>query len=193
MTGLFFGSFNPVHLGHVALANYLLEHTALEEVWFVVSPQNPLKREADLLPDNLRLQLVNLAIAEEEKMKGCDVEFSLPKPSYTIHTLEHLQKRYPQKEFTLIIGADNLALFHRWKDYELILAKYPLIVYPREGVDLVSLHSLYPQVQLEVGAPLYPISSTQIRELIREKKEAGLWLHPSVYTYILEKGLYIES
>ncbi|MDR3704763.1 MAG: nicotinate (nicotinamide) nucleotide adenylyltransferase [Paludibacteraceae bacterium] len=191
MTGLFFGSFNPVHLGHLALAKYLLEHTALEEIWFVVSPQNPLKQDAGLLPDSLRLQLVNLAIAEEKKMKGCDVEFSLPKPSYTIHTLEHLQKRYPQKEFTLIIGADNLALFHRWKDYELILAKYPLLVYPREGVDLAPLHLRYPQVQLEVGAPLYSISSTQIRELIREKKEAGLWLHPLVYKAVLDKRLYL--
>lgn len=190
MTGLFFGSFNPIHRGHTALARYLLEHAGLEEVWFVVSPLNPLKQEADLLPDGERLQLVNLALADEAGMRACDVEFALPKPNYTILTLVHLQRRHPDKTFALIIGADNLALFHRWKSYEQILAHFPLVVYPRQGFDLDLLQCLYPQARVELGAPLYPISSTQIRELIIQKKDASQWLHPSVYQYILGKKLY---
>lgn len=180
MIGLFFGSFNPIHIGHTALANYLLNHTALEEIWFVVSPQNPMKEEADLLPEQLRLELVNLALADNPHFKSCDVEFSLLKPNYTILTLECLHALYPDKQFALIIGADNLAVFDRWTDSQRILKSYPIYVYPREGFDLESLSGTYPQVKI-VDAPLFPISATQIREFIAQKKDASVWLHPSVY------------
>lgn len=179
MIGLFFGSFNPIHLGHTALAEYLLKHTELSEIWFVVSPQNPMKQEQDLLPEELRLKLVDLAIADNPYFKSCDVEFTLLKPNYTILTLECLQALYPNRKFALIIGADNLALFHKWTDYTRILELYPIYVYPREGVDLSSLKLKYPQVQL-VEAPLFPVSSTEIRTLLEEKKDVAEWLHPLV-------------
>lgn len=191
MIGLFFGSFNPIHLGHTSLAKHLLEHAALEEVWFVLSPQNPLKNTDDLLDDIERLKLVELAIADEAKFKACDVEFSLPKPNYTIRTLERLSEMHPNMKFAIIIGADNLALFHCWSEYERILANYTLIVYPREGTYLAELKAQYPQVQI-VEAPLFPISSTEIRQLLQQKKDASEWLHPLVYEYILQNSLFLK-
>lgn len=184
MVGLFFGSFNPIHLGHTALATYLFEHTPMCEIWFVVSPQNPLKQDADLMNDHFRLDLVNLAIQDIPHFKSCDVEFKMPKPNYTIQTLERLHQMYPEKEFALIIGADNLALFDSWAGSERILANYPLYVYPREGVELDSLRSQYPQVNI-VEAPLFQISSTAIRELVEQKKDVSTWLHPLVYDKLL--------
>ena len=189
MVGLFFGSFNPIHIGHTALAKHLLENTVLDEVWLVVSPHNPLKEEADLLSDELRLQMVKLAIADKSNFRVCDIEFSLPTPSYTIQTLEKLQEIYPEKTFALLIGADNLAVFNQWKDYQLLLSNFQILVYPREGIDVKILQVIYPQVKL-VEAALYPISSTEIRRIIREGKDAGKWLHPAVEKFIKEKGLY---
>ncbi len=185
MIGLFFGSFNPIHLGHVSLAKYLQKHTDLKGIWFVVSPQNPLKQNDELLSDELRLELVKMAIKDEPSFDFCDVEFSLPKPNYTIDTLTKLSELYPNREFTLIIGADNLALFESWIGYDAIIANYQVMVYPREGFDLMYLQSKYPQVQV-VDAPLYPISSTKIRELIEQEKDASQWLHPLVYKRLLQ-------
>ena len=184
MTGLLFGSFNPIHLGHTALASYLLEHTELNEIWFVVSPHNPLKEQTDLMDDDLRLKMVKLAIKDNSAFKVCNVEFFMPTPNYTINTLEHLKELYPEKQFTMIIGADNLDVFPLWREYKNLLANYPIMVYPRKGFDLAILHKEYPQVQV-VYAPLYPISSTQIRELIQQKKDASAWLHPLVYKVLL--------
>ncbi len=186
MIGLLFGSFNPIHLGHTALANYLLTHAGLDEVWFVVSPHNPLKKQADLLDDAFRLQLVNFAIADNPSFKACDVEFSMPTPNYTHQTLEKLHALYPNKEFTLLIGADNLAVFHLWKAYEQLLANFAIIVYPRTGFNVALLHEQYPQVKV-IEAPLFPISSTEIRELIAQKKDASTWLHPFVYKALLKQ------
>lgn len=184
MVGLFFGSFNPIHLGHTALAEYLLAHTELSEIWFVVSPQNPMKENAELLPDEFRLHLVQLAIAGHKKFQVCDIEFSLSKPNYTVNTLDALTKKYPDNEFSLIIGADNLAVFDKWKSSEKILSSYGIFVYPREGFDLTELKKKYPQVTI-VDAPLYLISSTVIRSLLQQKKDASQWLHPLVLNEVV--------
>ncbi|MBN1463811.1 MAG: nicotinate-nucleotide adenylyltransferase [Paludibacteraceae bacterium] len=185
MIGLLFGSFNPIHLGHTALASYLLKHAGLDEIWFVVSPHNPLKEQNDLMPDDSRLKMVKLAIADYSAFKACDVEFFLPTPNYTITTLQHLNELYPEKQFALIIGADNLDAFSLWRDYKNLLNNYSILVYPRKGYDLDALQKEYPQVKV-VEAPLFPISSTEIRQLLKEKKDASPWLHPSVYKFLLD-------
>ncbi|MES2397716.1 MAG: nicotinate (nicotinamide) nucleotide adenylyltransferase, partial [Bacteroidota bacterium] len=128
--GLFFGSFNPVHTGHLVLANYMLEYTDLERIWFVVSPHNPLKKKSTLLDEKQRLQMVDLAIGDNIKLKASNIEFNLPQPSYTIVTLTYLKEKYPQHEFVLIMGADNLENFHKWKNYEEILKHHQLYIYP---------------------------------------------------------------
>jgi nicotinate-nucleotide adenylyltransferase len=186
MIGLLFGSFNPIHLGHTALATYLLEHAGMDEIWFVVSPHNPLKEQTDLLPDDFRLKMVKLAIADNPAFKSCNVEFFLPTPNYTITTLDHLNELYPDKQFTLIIGADNLDVFPLWRDYKNLLDNYSILVYPRKSYDLYALHKVYPQVKV-IEAPLFPISSTEIRQLLKQKKDASQWLHPLVYE-VLKKN-----
>lgn len=133
-TGLFFGSFNPIHNGHMVIANYFAEFSDLKQVWFVVSPHNPLKPAGSLLNDFQRLQLVELAIGDYRKMKVSKIEFGLPKPSYTINTLTHLQEKFPQHEFVLIMGSDNLHTFHKWKNYEQILEYFSIYIYPRPGL-----------------------------------------------------------
>lgn len=186
--GLYFGSFNPIHIGHLALSDYLLLHTNLDEVWFVVSPHNPLKQKDSLLDDNLRFQMVQLAISDKPNMKACDVEFSLPKPSYTIDTLTYLSDQYPENEFVLIIGADNLHVFNQWKNYEEIIANYKILVYPRQGFDF-SLSSKHHHVEC-VNAPLYNISSTFIREKIKDGKDVSEFLNAEVNKYIQKNKLY---
>ncbi|MBR1686906.1 MAG: nicotinate-nucleotide adenylyltransferase [Prevotella sp.] len=164
-TGIFGGSFNPIHRGHVALAQAIRERAGLDEVWMMVSPQNPLKRQADLLDDGLRLQMVRRAIADEPGLAACDYEFSLPRPSYTWDTLEHLRKDEPQRCFSLIIGADNWQLFPRWYRAEELMDRYALWIYPRPGytVDVRSL----PRNARFIEAPLMDISSTEIRRRVR--------------------------
>lgn len=187
--GLYFGSFNPIHLGHLALSDYLLKHTDLDECWFVVSPQNPLKANNILADDELRLQMVELAITDKPKMKACDVEFFLPKPSYTIDALLYLSENYPEHDFTLIIGADNLHIFNQWKDYQYILDNYRILVYPRQGFDSFS-EKQYKNVEC-VNAPLYNISSTFIRENIKKGNDVSEFLHPSVVDFIKKNKLYL--
>ena len=131
-TGLFFGSFNPIHIGHLAIANYMAAFTDLQQVWFVVSPQNPLKEKESLLADYHRLALVEQAISDNPQYKASSIEFKLPKPSYTINTLTHLKEKYPEREFVLIMGADNLQTLHKWKNYGQILEQYEIYVYPRK-------------------------------------------------------------
>lgn len=181
-TGIFGGSFNPIHIGHLALANYLCEYGGLDEIWFLVSPHNPLKDQADLWDDGLRLELVRLAIADYPKFHASDFEFHLPRPSYTINTLDALQAAYPKREFTLIIGADNWKIFPHWYKAERILADYPVMIYPRPGYE-VSRSSLPASVHV-VETPLLEISSTFIRKALSEGRDIRYFLHPAVYEYL---------
>ena len=186
--GLYFGSFNPIHFGHLILANHIVQTTDLDKIWFVVSPQNPLKSKNILIDNNVRLNLVNLAIEGNENFFVSDVEFSLPKPSYTINTLQVLKTRYPDKEFSLIIGEDNLCSFHKWKDYEKIMDLYSIYVYPREESEYTPLieHS---HVHM-VDAPLINISSSYIRKLIEQGMDIRYLLPDNVREMIERDKLY---
>ncbi len=188
--GLFFGSFNPVHVGHLVLANYMLEFTDLERIWFVVSPHNPLKEKKSLLADHHRLQLVRNAIGEHTKMKASNIEFKLPQPSYTVNTLAHLTDKYPNYHFSLIMGADNLASFKKWKNYEYILEHHQLYVYPRPGFDGGNL-ATHPSVQI-TEAPLMEISSTFLRAAIKAKKDVRFYFPGTVWEYIKEMHFYAK-
>jgi len=158
---LYFGSFNPIHKGHIALGEYLLEHTDIDELWYVVSPHNPLKLRSDLWNDDLRFRLVTIATDSNPRLKVCDIEFHLPIPSYTINTLRILSNKYKNHQFSLLIGADNYQIFDKWYCFDEILRDYPIYVYPREGVEVD--YDKFPQMHW-LDAPLYPISSTMIRE-----------------------------
>lgn len=181
--GVFSGSFNPIHVGHLALANYLCEYESLDEVWFMVTPHNPLKEEAGLMDDTFRLSLVKLAIAGYPHFRASDFEFSLPRPSYTIHTLDALRCAYPTDNFHLIIGSDNWMLFPRWHQHERILSEYHLLVYPRPGYP-VDVSSLPASVRF-TQAPLFEISSTFIRNALSEGHDIRYFLHPDVYAALL--------
>lgn len=180
-TGLFGGSFNPVHIGHLALANYLCEYGGLDEVWFLVSPRNPLKQETDLWDDALRLELVRIATADYPRFRASDVEFHLPRPSYTIHALRTLQAEYPNREFSLIIGADNWGLFPRWHQADEILSRHKVVIYPRHGCPLPPTTDLPTGVYVATEAPLMEISSTFIRRALREGRDVRYFLHPAVF------------
>ena len=186
--GLFFGSFNPIHVGHMVLANYMLEFTDLEQIWFVVSPHNPLKQKSSLLDQKHRLQLVNIAIEKQVKFKSSNIEFKLPQPSYTINTLTYLTEKYPNTKFALIMGSDNLENFHKWKNYEEILKRFELYVYPRPENDGGALKN-HANVKL-INAPLMEISSTLIRQAIREKKDVQFFVPEKVWEYIQEMHFY---
>lgn len=163
--GIFGGSFNPIHTGHIALAKSLCEQAGLDEVWFMVSPMNPFKKSAtDLLDDQLRLEMVQKALEGEPRLRACDYEFHLPKPSYTWHTLQAMSKDYPQIHFTLLIGGDNWAAFDKWYHHDDILAHYPIVVYPRQGS---VIGDVPPGVSI-METPLLNISSTEIRQRIIE-------------------------
>jgi nicotinate-nucleotide adenylyltransferase len=187
-TGIFSGSFNPVHIGHLSLANYLCEYEGLDEIWFVISPLNPLKFTENLLNEGKRLELVKAAIAGYPKFRVSDVELTLPRPSYTIRTLEHLRNIHPDRDFTLIIGSDNWNTFDRWKESDRIINRFNILIYPRRAypIDDPSL----PLTIRAVKAPLLDISSTFIREALAEGKEITFFLHPASYKIIKEEGLY---
>lgn len=187
-TGLLFGSFNPIHIGHLVLANYILEYSHLDEIWFVISPQNPFKNSDELITENHRLQMVEIAIQKEPRFKACDVEFDLPRPSYTIHTLEKLQKNNPLNRFTIIMGGDNLLSIDRWKNASEILSKFPVIVYPRPGFNNDKLPE-GAKIQI-VEAPLLDISSTLIRDGVAAGKNLHFLMPEGVFQYIEKHGLY---
>lgn len=180
--GIFSGSFNPIHLGHTRLAAFIRQQAGLDEVWLMVSPNNPLKAASELMDEKLRYHLAQLATAELEGIRPSDFELHLPRPSYTINTLEQLTAAYPQHQFSLIIGSDNMAIFHKWKDWQRILALYPIIVYPREGDDLAALKQKYPMMHVIDNAPLLNISATEIRAHLQDDTLLREWLHPDVAT-----------
>lgn len=188
LTGLFFGSFNPIHIGHLAIANYFLEFTELKELWFVVSPQNPLKNKQSLAPDYHRLEMVKTALGDHTSMKASNIEFSLPRPSYTIDTLTYLSEKYPRKKFAVIMGADSLQSIEKWKNYQLILDNYTVFVYPRPGIDLQN-SKYFDKIKIS-DAPLMEVSSSFIRKAIKEKKDIRFFLHEKVNEYIIDCNLY---
>lgn len=186
--GLFFGSFNPIHIGHMAIANYMVEFTDMEQLWFVVSPQNPLKEKKTLLGQNQRLYMVNVAVEDYPKFKSCTIEFDLPQPSYTVNTLAHLKEKYPQHTFSLIIGQDNLVTFDKWKNYEEILKQFKLYVYPRPNCG-ESKFDRHPNV-IFTKAPMMDISSTFIRDAIKNKKDVSLFLPAKAWEYVDSMNFY---
>lgn len=190
--GLYFGSFNPIHLGHQKLAEYLIDNKLVDEVWFVVSPCNPLKKQSDLLDEYIRLDMLMLAIKDQSKLKVSDIEFVMPIPSYTIDTLHQLTAQFSDHQFTLMIGSDNALVFHKWKNPQQILKEYPVYLYPRLGYDFAEVVDKYPEMQL-INTPYFNISSTQIRESIAQKKDVSQWLHPLVFQFIIENDLYSVS
>lgn len=186
--GLFFGSFNPVHVGHMIIANYVLEHSDLAQVWMVVTPQNPHKNKSSLAKDRDRLHLVSLATENNLNLKASDIEFSLPKPSYTIDTLSYLKEKYPAKEFVLIMGGDNLGTLHKWKNYEIILRDYEIYVYKRPNYNLGDLAE-HDKVTV-FDAPLLEISASYIRQQIKQGRSIQYLVPDKVYDYIAESSLY---
>ena len=186
-TGLFFGSFNPVHMGHLMIANYMIEFTDLQHLWFVISPQNPLKKKISLLNDMDRLTLVEYAIEDDERFEACDVEFRMPRPSYTIDTLTYLKEQHPAREFALIMGSDVLQSFHKWKNHDIIARNHVRYVYPRTGCQLDP--SAYPDIRL-VDAPMIEISSTFIRSAVRKGHDIRYFLPDRVYRQIVKMHFY---
>jgi nicotinate-nucleotide adenylyltransferase len=186
--GLYFGSFNPVHNGHLVIASYMAEFTDLDQVWMVVSPHNPLKPKHSLLQDYHRLTLVKTGIGDNRKLKASDIEFKLPKPSFTINTLLHLKEKYPEHTFVLIMGQDNLATFHKWKNHEQLLEQCALYVYPRVNATSSTLDN-HPNVKM-INAPIVELSSSFIREAIKNKKDVRYMMPESVWNYIEEMQFY---
>ena len=189
--GIFGGSFNPIHLGHTALAAYICEQGLVDEVWLMVSPQNPLKRDSALLDESERLAMARLAVAPYPMLRACDFEFTLPRPSYTYHTLQALRKAYPDHEFSLIIGEDNWQCFDRWYRGEDIARETPIIVYPRDVEGKLKVFSAMHEIPLSLGLPkLLPYSSTEVRARIAQGDDTSHMLHPDVTQYIKERQYY---
>ena len=186
--GLFFGSFNPVHVGHAIIANYMATQTDLDQVWMIVSPQNPLKPKSTLAKDYDRLHLVQLAISDNPLLRASNIEFNLPKPSYTIDTLTYLKEKYPEHEFVLIMGGDNLATLYKWKKYERILSDYHIYLYKRPQYELGELEN-HPHVH-HFEAPLLDISATYIRECIKDGKSVQYLVPDAVYEYLAGSTMY---
>lgn len=187
--GLFFGTYNPVHVGHMVIANYMVEYTEMDQLWLVVTPQNPFKQKKSMLQDFDRLHLVNLAIGNDSRMRSSDIEFNLPKPNYTCDTLVYLKEKFPMHEFSLIMGADNLNHFHKWKNHEEILKNHNIFVYPRlesnEGGDLKHHEKV-----TYVEAPIIRISSSFIRKAIKADKNINYFMPEKVSEYIKEMNIY---
>ena len=188
--GLYFGSFNPIHIGHIIIANHMVEHSDLDEIWMVVTPHNPHKKKASLLANHHRLAMVEIALEDYDNIHSSSIEFNLPQPSYTINTLIHLNEKYPKTAFCLIMGEDNLKSLHRWKNYQEILENYHIYVYPRMSEGLVN-HAFknHPKIH-KVNAPIVQISSTEIRKSIAAKKNILPLVTSPVWKYIDEMNFY---
>ncbi|MFV8331689.1 nicotinate (nicotinamide) nucleotide adenylyltransferase [Flavobacterium sp. GSP14] len=188
--GLYFGTFNPIHVGHLIIANHMAEHSDLDQIWMVVTPHNPLKKKNTLLDDYHRLQMVHLATEDFPKIKPSDIEFKLSQPNYTVNTLVHLQDKYPSYEFSLIMGEDNLKSLHKWKNYEAILKHHDIYVYPRISSEEENLEfKNHPKIQV-IDAPVVEISSTFIRENIKIEKNVQPLLPAKVWEYIDHNNFY---
>lgn len=194
--GLYFGTFNPIHVGHLIIANYMADYTELDEVWLVVSPQNPLKKRKTLLKDHHRLTLVRIAVEDNAKLLACNEEFNLPIPSYTINTLAHLKEKFNKHKFHLIMGEDNLRSFHKWKNQDEILNNHKIYVYPRvlteqEMEENSNEYSSFNHINIiRCHAPIMKISSSFIREAIQNKKDVRYLLTPDVHKYVEEMNFY---
>ncbi|MFL5772018.1 MAG: nicotinate (nicotinamide) nucleotide adenylyltransferase [Flavisolibacter sp.] len=187
--GLFFGSFNPIHNGHLIIASHILNETSLQKIWFIVSPQNPFKETKQLLNEYDRLHLVQKAIENDIRLKASEIEFSLPKPSYTIHTLAYLSEKYPANQFTLIMGSDGFQNLGKWKNSEVIIRNYPIIIYKRPGFEISNDQGAKIEV---MNAPLLEISATHIRKLIQDGKSIKYLVPPAVEEEILA-GSYFKN
>ena len=188
--GLFFGSFNPIHLGHLAVAEFFAQNTSLDEVWLVVSPLSPFKEKNDLMENHHRLAMAELAIEGNAKLKACAEEFDLPTPNYTINTLNHLKKKYPENQYTLLLGQDNMARFDQWKDHRQILDQFQLYVYPRAQSDKIPATLLNHSNIVYFEASLLNVSATEIRDALRNKKLLANLLPPKIQDYIQKFNLY---
>lgn len=186
-TGLFFGSFNPIHIGHTVIACYMAEFTDLKEIWFIVSPQNPLKKESLLLPDFHRLEMVKLALEKYPALKINDVEFRMPRPSYTFDTLQHLKSENPERQFSIIMGTDNIEYFDKWKNFRELQEQEEFYIYPRLNTDDLALKN-FKNYKL-VDAPLIEVSSSFIRKSLHEGKDVRFLLSDPVYYYLMEQKL----
>lgn len=188
--GLFFGSFNPIHIGHLIIANHLVEHSTMDELWFVVTPQNPFKEKHSLLDNYSRFEMVHRAVEEYEKLRPSDIEFHLSQPNYTVNTLAYLEEKYPTFDFALIMGEDNLKSFHKWKNYEHILRNYSVFVYPRISEGNIPEEFENHSNIIKINAPIIELSATFIRNEIKEKRNVRPLLAPKVWQYIDQMGFY---
>lgn len=200
--GLYFGTYNPIHVGHLVIANYMADYTDLDQVWLVVSPQNPLKEKSTLLADHHRLELVRIAIDDNDKLSVSDIEFRLPKPSYTVTTIAHLREKYPQHEFALIMGEDNLRTLHKWFNHDYLLKNHTIYVYPRvlttqEEAEVVSIgketineFAVHPNVVICDDAPVMKVSASFIRNAIREGNDVRYLLTEPVRKYVDEMNFF---
>ncbi|WP_166959456.1 nicotinate (nicotinamide) nucleotide adenylyltransferase [Yeosuana marina] len=188
--GLFFGSFNPIHIGHLVIANHIAEHSDLDQVWFVVTPHSPFKKKSTLLDNYQRLEMVYRATKDYTKLNPCDIEFNLPQPNYTINTLAYLQEKYPTYQFALIMGEDNLKSFHKWKNYELILENHHIYVYPRVSENTIETQFDGHKKIHPINAPIMELSSTFIRNSIKEGKNVQPMLPQHVWEYLDEMNFY---
>jgi len=193
--GLYFGTYNPIHVGHLIISNHMVDYTELDQVWLVVSPQNPFKTKATLLEDYHRLALVNIAIEGNNKLKASNIEFDLPKPSYTIDTLTFIKEKHPEHIFSIIMGEDNLRSFPKWKNYEQILENHNVFVYPRvlteqESSSTPAVLKNHPKITIAKDAPLMKISASFVRKAIKDKKDVQYLLSEPVFTYLKEMHFY---
>lgn len=188
--GLFFGTFNPIHIGHMIIANYMVEFSDFDKVWFVITPRSPFKLKETLLSNHHRLAMAKIAVENYPKLKTSDIEFNLPEPNFTINTLIHIEEKFPKHQFCLLLGEDNLKGFQKWKNYETILKNYELYVYPRISKENVDPQLLNHAKINRVNAPIVEISSTFLRKAIKDKKDISTMLPTNVWKYIDEMNFY---